>query len=73
MQARAYSRGGKAAPGGLPRSQASGPEESVLLSAEKLAEFQAELERLTQEERPRILPRPLRSQSGRRPARKRGL
>ena len=35
--------------------QAPGPEESVLLSAEKLAEFQAELERLTQEERPRIL------------------
>ncbi len=31
------------------------PEDSVLLSAEKLAEFQAELERLTQEERPRIL------------------
>ncbi len=30
-------------------------ENSVLLSAEKLAEFQAELERLTEEERPRIL------------------
>lgn len=35
--------------------QTPGSEESVLLSAEKLAEFQAELERLTQEERPRIL------------------
>ena len=35
--------------------QTPGSEDSVLLSAEKLAEFQAELERLTQEERPRIL------------------
>ena len=36
-------------------NRASEAVDSVLLSAEKLAEFQAELERLTQEERPRIL------------------
>ena len=35
--------------------QAPGPEDSVLLTGEKLAEFQAELERLKEEERPRIL------------------
>ncbi len=35
--------------------QAPGPEDSVLLTGEKLAEFQAEVERLKEEERPRIL------------------
>ncbi len=47
---RGQGRTGRAAAGQTP-----GSKDSVLLSAEKLAEFQAELERLTQEERPRIL------------------
>lgn len=47
---RGQGRTGRAAAEQMPGSEAS-----VLLSAEKLAEFQAELERLTQEERPRIL------------------